>query len=123
MATLRVMVRPSRDRWDRERYNDRGALYDAALDMGSTWLPLCEAVLDPEHDAARVLLKSGYHGPFETVDDRGMVRMRFAGIEAAAKRRVYDDPKRGLIDRRWTPHPHAPGGPPLSEKDLAGLGD
>ena len=97
--TLRVLIRHT-------GYNHRGALWDCAVDDWPMWIPICESVRDPEHEAARALLKLGYRGPFETVDDRGMVRMRFPSIEHTAKRTVQESngPPRFVA---WKPHPMA----------------
>jgi len=82
-------------------YGRRGQKY-AVLLHGEI---IVGASLDPEHDAARVLVARGITGTMQTVDEAGNVRMRL-DIEKVAHLAVREDDA-GLRIVKWRPFPSA----------------
>lgn len=56
---------------------------------------------DPEHDGARAMALLGLEGPFETLDERGHVSMRFSSIAWAATRTMAEGTKSELREVKW----------------------
>jgi hypothetical protein len=90
---------------------DRHGRYHVTLDGEEiVW-----ASRDPEHDAARALLARGFTGPFETVGEDGVVRMRFRDVAETAKWSIVEESRDGLRRRLWS-GPHNPDtAPPAGE--------
>jgi hypothetical protein len=99
-------------------YGERGALCNVRL---AGELIVLRSV-DPEHDAARVLMARGISGPFETIGADGRTRMRFASIEAAASVTMTEKDRDGLQLRRWLTPATTQSDPPSRFPVVAGGG-
>lgn len=91
------------------RYGDRGSLWRAWLYSPSGKILLVERSRDPEHDAARAMLKLGYRGRFHVVDMVTRARRMTGDVEKAAQYAVQESVKGGPRIVKWRPRPDGIG--------------
>lgn len=83
--------------------NTRGHVYDVLLNREI----IVSGSNDPEHAAARELVKRGIVGSFQTTKEDGTPRMTFRSIEKTAGMRVVERSAGGLHLEKHREHPHA----------------